>query len=149
MNEENRKGPGMLLSIQLVPIGGILPSELHDPQHAATLARTLQNDRIWRIPVTLERRSLAIMDGHHRVAAARLLKLRFVPCVLLDYSQVEVDAMRTGYLVTPQEIVRRAQMEDLYPPKTTRHRFLSPLPTCNLSLSLLSGGAVTKEMESG
>lgn len=129
----------MLLSIQLVPIGRILPSEFHDLQHAAALADTLQTDRIWRIPVTLERRSLVIMDGHHRVAAARLLKLKFVPCVLLDYSQVEVDAMRAGYFVTPQEIVRRAQMEDLYPPKTTRHRFLSPLPTCDLSLSLLSG----------
>jgi hypothetical protein len=138
-----------ILSIQLVPISWIRPSELHDPQHAAALADTLQNDRIWHIPVTLERRSLAIMDGHHRVAAARLLKLKFVPCVLLDYSQVEVEAMRAGYLVTPQEIVRRAQMEDLYPPKTTRHRCLSPLPTCDLSLSLLSGEAVAKDVETG
>lgn len=138
-----------ILSIQLVPIGWIRPSELHDPQHAAVLADTLRTDQLWRVPVTLERRSFAIMDGHHRVAAACLLKLKFVPCVLLDYNQVEVDAMRAGYLVTPQEIVRRAQMADLYPPKTTRHRFLSPLPTCDLSLSLLSGEAVTKEVETG
>ncbi|MDV6344216.1 ParB N-terminal domain-containing protein [Nitrosomonas sp. Is37] len=137
------------LSIHLVPIGRIRPSELHDPQHAIALADTIQNEGIWRIPVTLERHSLAVMDGHHRVAAAHLLKLKFVPCVLLDYNQVEVSATRPGYLVTPQEIVRRAQTEEPYPPKTTFHRFLSPLPTCDLSLSLLADEAVIKDVEAG
>lgn len=135
------------LPVHLIPIGRIRPSELHDPQYAATLADTIRDERIWRIPVTLECRSLTVMDGHHRLAAARLLKLRLVPCVLLDYSQVEVSATRARYLVTPQEILRRAQTEDLYPPKTTCHRFSSPLPTCNLSLSLLAGKVATDDAE--
>jgi L-serine kinase (ADP) len=148
VNEE-RKGLAMLwkLPVHLIPIGRIRPSELHYPQHAAALAGTIRDERIWRIPVTLECRSLAVMDGHHRLAAARLLKLKFVPCVLLDYSQAEVSATRARYLVTPQEIVRRAQTEDLYPPKTTCHRFSSPLPTCNLSLSLLAGKVATDDAE--
>lgn len=131
------------LPIHLVPVGRIRPSELHYPEHAIALADTIRDEQIWHIPVTLERRSLTVMDGHHRVAAARLLKLKFVPCVLLDYSQVEVSATRPGYLVTPQEIVRRAKAEDPFPPKTTRHRFSSPLPICDISLSLLAGEPVS------
>jgi len=44
------------LSIHLIPSGQIRPSELHDLQHAAALADTIRNERVWRIPVTLERR---------------------------------------------------------------------------------------------
>lgn len=61
------------LPAHLIPIGRIRPSDLHDPQHAATLADTIRDERIWRIPVKVECRSLAVMDGHHRLTAARLL----------------------------------------------------------------------------
>ena len=79
------------------------------------------------------------MDGHHRLEAALQLRLMYVPCLLLDYDQVAVSASRQGYLVTPHEIVRRAKARELYPAKTTRHLFPSPLPTCNVSVLLLQG----------
>lgn len=79
------------------------------------MANTIRDEQIWHIPVTLECRSLTVMDVHRRVAAARLLKLKFVSCVLLDYSQVEVSAARPGYLVTLKEIVRRANAEYPFP----------------------------------
>jgi hypothetical protein len=52
---------------------------------------------------------------------------------------VEVDASRHGYLVNSHEIVRRGRTGELYPPKTTRHRFPSPFPICNISVLLLQG----------
>lgn len=125
------------LPIHFVRIDLIRPNERHHPEHAAALADTIMREQLWRIPITLERNSLAVMDGHHRFEAARRLKLNHVPCLLLDYEQVEVIATRQGYIVTPQEIVRRARTGDLYPAKTTRHRFPSPLPVCNISLWLL------------
>lgn len=126
------------LPIHFVRIDLIQPNECHHAEHAAALADTIMREQLWRIPITLERNSLAVMDGHHRFEAARRLKLKYVPCLLLDYDRVEVSASRQGYIVTPQEIVRRARTGDLYPPKTTRHRFPSPLPACNISLWLLA-----------
>lgn len=137
------------LPIHLVPIGRIRPSECHDPKQATVLAKMMRDKGVWHTPVMLERRSLTVMDGHHRLAAARLLELKFVPCLLLDYNQVEVNTARAGYLVTPQEIVRRAQMEDLYPPKTIRHLFSSPLPPCDLSLWLLEGREAIENTKTG
>lgn len=125
------------LPVHFVRADAILPNECHHPEHAAGLAETIRREQLWRIPIALECNSLAVMDGHHRLQAALQLKLTFVPCLLLDYGDVEVSSTREGYLVTPQEIVRRAKAQDLYPPKTTRHRFPSPLPTCNVSVWLL------------
>lgn len=127
------------LPVHFVRSDAILPNECHYPEHAASLAETLRREQLWRIPIVLECNSLAVMDGHHRLQAALQLKLAYVPCLLLGYGDVEVIATREGYLVTPQEIVRRARAQDLYPPKTTRHRFPSALPTCNVSVCLLCG----------
>lgn len=125
------------LPIHYVQVDRVRPNECHYPEHAAVLAKTILSEQLWRIPITLERNSLAVMDGHHRVEAARILQLKYIPCLFLDYDQVKVSATRLGYVVTPQEIVRRAKSGELYPPKTTRHQFPSLLPICNISLLLL------------
>jgi hypothetical protein len=125
------------LPVHFVRADAILPNERYYPEHAASLAETIQREQLWRIPIVLECNSMAVMDGHHRLQAALQLKLACVPFLLLDYDDVEVSATREGYLVTPQEIVRRAKAQNLYPPKTTRHRFPSALPICNVSVCLL------------
>jgi hypothetical protein len=125
-------------SIHFIRLDQIRPNEQHYPEHALLLADTILREQYWRVPIALERHSLAVMDGHHRLEAARRLKLMLVPCLLLDYSQVEVSPTRQGYVVTPQEILRRAASGELYPPKTTRHNFPLPPPACNISLSLLT-----------
>ena len=127
------------LPIDFVPVEQIRPNECHYPDHAVTLADTILREQLWRIPIALERTSLAVMDGHHRLEAARRLGLKYIPCLLLDYDSVEVDATRQGYLVNSHEIVRRARTGELYPPKTTHHRFPSPFPICNISVLLLQG----------
>ncbi|WP_239250907.1 ParB N-terminal domain-containing protein [Candidatus Nitrotoga sp. M5] len=125
------------LPIQYIRVDRVRPNECHYPEHAAALAETILSEQLWRIPITLERNSLAVMDGHHRVEAARLLQLQYIPCLFLDYDQVTVSTSRQNYVVTPKEIVRRAKSGELYPPKTTRHQFPSLLPICNISLLLL------------
>lgn len=126
------------LPIYLVQLNLIRPNECHQPDHTTLLTETIFREQLWRTPVTLERNSLSVMDGHHRIEAARRLNLYYVPCLLLDYDCVQVSASRQGYLVTPQEIVRWAKIGELYSPKTTRHQFPSPLPNCNIALSLLT-----------
>ncbi|HVJ37965.1 MAG TPA: ParB N-terminal domain-containing protein [Stenotrophomonas sp.] len=124
-------------SIELVPLAIIRPTERHYPEHADSLAADMRQHALWRVPIVIERSSNAVMDGHHRLVAARQLGLYFVPCLRLDYTQVRVSAARAGYDVCPADILRRALAADPYPPKTTRHEFDGPLPLCNLSLTEL------------
>jgi hypothetical protein len=129
------------LPIHFVPVKQIRPNECHYSNHAMALADVIMHEQLWRIPIALERTSHAVMDGHHRLRAAQQLKLKYVPCLLLDYDYVKVHATRDSYLVNPEEIIRRARTGELYPPKTTRHLFPSPFPLCNISLPLLQGQA--------
>jgi len=127
------------LEVELIETHAILPNEEHDAGHAAHLAESMRSTGVWEVPIVLERESLAVMDGHHRLAAAFLLGLRVVPALLLDYSTVKVVARRAGFVVTPEAILQRARMRDLYPHKTTRHLFSSAIPNCNIALSRCSG----------
>ena len=127
--------------IELIAVALIRPTEHHYPAHAESLAADMRAHALWRVPIVLERGSNAVMDGHHRLDAARQLGLDFAPCVRLDYAQVNVHATREGYDVCPADILRRALAADPYPPKTTRHEFDGPLPLCNISLRVLGACA--------
>lgn len=125
--------------IEFISTETILPNEEHSATHAAELASAMKSSGLWRVPIILERESLAVMDGHHRLAAARSLGVAKVPVLRLEYRHVKVVASREGFTVSPEEIVARARDGRLYPEKTTRHVFPSPIPNCNISLVLCQG----------
>lgn len=125
------------LPIYLVKLHAIKPHERHDEAHARSLAEYMKQQQTWITPVALERRTLLVMDGHHRLAAARQLGLSHIPCYLFDYGPVQVEARRAQYRVDPDEIIRRALWGELYPIKTTRHIFPVGLARCSIPLAQL------------
>lgn len=123
--------------IELIPVERILPHEEYDEARLLEVLDSIQRSGVWTAPIVLERASFAVMDGHHRLAAARHLSLPRVPCVLLDYSQVDVLPRRPDYRVDGEQIVARSLARMLYPPKTTRHIFPEPLPLCSIAIASL------------
>lgn len=124
--------------IELIPTVQILPNEEHDETRLLEVLDSIVRSGRWTAPIALERASLAVMDGHHRLAAARRLSLPRVPCVLLDYAQVGVEARRPDFCLDGAQIVARSRARLLYPPKTTRHIFPRPLPKCSIDIAALS-----------
>lgn len=123
--------------IELIATDHILPNEEHDEARMLEVLESIQHTGRWTAPIVLERTSLAVMDGHHRLAAARRLSLPRVPCLLLDYLQVDVVPRRPGFRVDGDQIIARSRARELYPPKTTRHIFPQPLPDCSIDLRAL------------
>ncbi|TKC89720.1 hypothetical protein FAZ69_12455 [Trinickia terrae] len=123
--------------IVLIATSRILPNEEHEETRVLEVLKSIERSGRWTAPIVLERASLAVMDGHHRLAAARRLSLPRVPCLLLDYAQVGVVARRPGYRVDGEQIVARSREGMLYPPKTTRHIFPQALPACSIELEAL------------
>lgn len=115
----------------------ILPNEEVYDDRVDWLANKIEIEKLWRIPISIDRDSFAIMDGHHRRAAAHKLNLKRIPCILLDYSEVELISTHSSMLITPQLVKEFSLSRELFPPKSTKHIFKSPLPTCNISLELL------------
>ncbi len=92
----------------------------------------------WTQPICVERETLAVLDGHHRLAAAIQLGLTRIPCRTYDYATVPLASWRPEIEPTRDEVLHRALTGRLYPPKTTRHTF-TRAPDAAVGLARLVG----------
>ncbi|OQS06889.1 hypothetical protein THRCLA_01074 [Thraustotheca clavata] len=93
-------------------------------------------------PLLVDIKTGAILDGHHRYTVGLQLNLKQVPVVLVDYlgdDQITVDVWpgcgRTS--LTKQEVIDMSLSPNVFPPKTSRHRFTDSLPPISISLEML------------
>ena len=66
------------------------------------LADRILLDWFIRYPILVDSKTLVVLDGRHRLAAAKLLGLRFIPAILVDYDgdRVSVSSWRDAVTVT-------------------------------------------------
>jgi len=93
-------------------------------------------------PLLVDVKSGAILDGHHRYNVALQLRLKQVPAVLVDYlgdSSIRVDVWPGcgRSQLTKEEVIAMSLSPDVFPPKTSRHRFTESLPPISIPLSVL------------
>jgi hypothetical protein len=79
------------------------------------------------------------MDGNHRIRAALLMGLQYVPCVPLHYNDPRVAVLNwnTGEPFCVDTIHRTIMGNEIFPYKTTKHFFTPVLPTTDIPLNLL------------
>ncbi|WP_083330607.1 MULTISPECIES: ParB N-terminal domain-containing protein [Pseudoalteromonas] len=124
-------------SIHFMSPQDLKPNEEVIPERVEWLQQKVLHEQIWRVPITVDRLSGSIMDGHHRHLVACRLGLAKVPCILLDYDEVEFISTHPSRALTPKCVIEHAQAGQRLPAKSTRHQFVRPLPNCNISLKLL------------
>ncbi|KUM03434.1 ParB N-terminal domain-containing protein [Chromobacterium subtsugae] len=107
--------------LALLPPDRLKPTEEFLPERLGEVAARVLADGGWKTPILVERRTLVVMDGHHRREFALRHGLMLVPCLLLDYADVALEARRDDLLVTPEEVIARGLEGRPYPPKSTRH----------------------------
>ena len=99
------------------------PTEESIPDRIREVIALIVAQQAWTQPVCVERDSLALLDGHHRRAAALQLGFARIPVYLYDYAEVDIRSWRADMAPTKAEVVLRAETGRLYPHKTTRHIF--------------------------
>ena len=80
-------------------------------------------ENFWIVPLKVDDEHDLVMDGQHRMEAAKSLELSIVPCVRYSYGEVDVWSLRKNHEVTPELIIKKALYGDIYPFKTAKHRF--------------------------
>ncbi len=84
-------------------------------------------------PLLVDKKTLVVLDGHHRLATLQKLKVDKAPVILVDYfgKDVQVGSWRRGKKVTKEEVIRRGLSGKLFSPKTSRHthKFRTKKPT--------------------
>jgi L-serine kinase (ADP) len=114
----------------LVELAQLKDHEEVDEAEVRALARKLQKEGRIRDPLWVARGSLVILNGHHRFRALTLLGARWAPAWMFDYEDpsVHLDRWGPGPPIPKSEVVRRGTEGRPFPPKTTKHTILHPLP---------------------
>jgi len=134
--------PGRV-EFSLVPLDSLRAHEQVVEEHVEELLEDIRCRGILIRPILVDKNTMVILDGHHRVEALRKLGARYIPAILVDYrddSIVTVGSWRPGVRVTKDMVVKAGLSGELLPPKTSRHRVSFLIDDVNAPLELLLGG---------
>ncbi|MDG6985208.1 MAG: hypothetical protein JRM73_00485 [Nitrososphaerota archaeon] len=81
-------------SLGIRPLSSLLPHEEVIPRHVQQVAAEMARDKIQRDPIIIERESAVVLDGMHRLAAFRELKIENAVCCSVEYSSTSVSLGR-------------------------------------------------------
>jgi hypothetical protein len=121
--------------VHLVDVESLRHIEGWSRRRVDWLVKKIEREGVWRVPLALDRKHHLVMDGQHRMEAAKRLGLAVVPAVLFSYDQVEVWSLRPSHEVTAALIRARALAGAPYPYKTAKHRFPAALPALEIPLA--------------
>ena len=85
MNSYKIVGGKISLEIAVVDIGKIRLHEETVPNLVERLADEMRRDGVLKNPIIVDKKSLVVLDGMHRVAAAKKIGCRRMPVCLVDY----------------------------------------------------------------
>ena len=85
---------GMRLDLALLEINRLHLHEETIPELLDALAKAIEEDGVLKDPVIVDRESLVVLDGMHRVNALKRLRCRLLPVCLVDYESPEIRVER-------------------------------------------------------
>ncbi len=123
----------------LVELSALSIHEAVVPERLERLIREILADGELRHPILVDRRSLVVLDGHHRLTALTNLGYSLVPAYLVDYEDpaISVTTRRPEIPITKASVVEMGLSESVYPPRTSRHMLPAPPPPRPVKLDLL------------
>lgn len=126
------------MKIKLIEIKKLKPHEKTNLARLKKLKKRVLIDGKIKNPVIIDRKSLTILDGHHRVETVRLLGLNKIPAYLVNYNDSKIKVLpRKKIQVSKKLVLLRAMHGNKFPPKTTRHVIPKRPLGCNTPLEFL------------
>jgi len=83
-------GDPFVVDLRIVPISNLLIHEEVVPERLARLKEQLIGDGILSDPILIDRDSLVVLDGTHRVVALRELGAKYVLVAMVDYGDPRI-----------------------------------------------------------
>lgn len=127
--------------ISLVDINVLKTHENVIAKKVRQIAREITAKNILINPVVVDKKTKVILDGHHRVAALKLIGAKCVPVYLVNYKSntVKVYLRRKNLLsqILKKQVLSAGKSGNNFPIKTTRHYIYNRPKNINMNLSKL------------
>lgn len=111
------------MRIKTAALTSLLPHERHNQIRSKRLAGNIKKTAELRRPLLVDGKTKVVLDGHHRLAALKMLGCKRVPVLAVDYRSKTVRLLprRKNIFISKSEVVKRGKAGRLYPVKTTKH----------------------------
>ena len=134
--------------VQLVPVEWLKPHEEIKPRNRDKLLEMTKRWGGYTKPLIVDKLTGAILDGHHRYSIAEKLNLAQIPVIAVDYltdESIEVDVWPSAAIegLTKEQVIEMSLSDNVFPPKTSRHRIADHLPPIHVPLEVLAKPAPT------
>ena len=134
--------------VQLVPVEWLKPHEEIKLRNRDKLLEMTKRWGGYTKPLTVDKLTGAILDGHHRYSIAEKLNLAQIPVIAVDYltdESIEVDVWPSAAIegLTKEQVIEMSLSDNVFPPKTSRHRIADHLPPIHVPLEVLAKPAPT------
>lgn len=117
--------------------------EIVSQERVANLKDAVLDWEEYRLPLLVDIRTGAILDGHHRYAVGRALGLSRLPVILVDYLHDDTITVNVWpgcgiESLTKEDVVNMSLSNQVFPPKTSRHDFVTTMSPISVPLRSLS-----------
>lgn len=111
--------------VVLVDIDKLKIHEAVDKKKVEGLERQIKKDGFLKNPVVADKKTLVVLDGHHRLAALKKMGAKKIPVFLVDYksNKVRVYLRRKKLMIKiiKEKVIEMGLSNRVFPFKTTRH----------------------------
>ncbi|HUV46669.1 MAG TPA: ParB N-terminal domain-containing protein [Candidatus Bathyarchaeia archaeon] len=115
----------MKKKITLLLINKLKTHEAVCQRRVLELMGQIKKEGYLKNPVVVDKETLVLLDGHHRLAALKKIGVKRIPAFLIDYKNSKVKVyLRRKELLTDlikEAVIRKALINQVFPQKTTRH----------------------------
>lgn len=114
------------MALSLIEVRKLVCHERVDKEKVDKLVEELRAKKILKKPVVVDRKTMVILDGHHRCKAFACLGIKKIPCLLVDYFDDSVELyfrrLEVRNRLMKEVVLSYALSGKLFPMKTTKHR---------------------------
>lgn len=124
--------------VQRVEVSQLHGIEEYGEERVKDLLHEITTLGMWTVPIIISKSTNLVLDGQHRLEAAKRLGLSVLPAVAVHYQEVAVWSLRKEIRVDSKRVEKKVLKDKaVYPYKTVKHKFPFDIPSIQIPLDEL------------